>query len=118
MKNTKTYLLLHILFMFYSSAGIFSKLASCEAFLSIRFCLSYLCMISLLGMYAIGWQQIIKRIPLSTAFANKAATVIWGMIFGILFFDESVTPKKIIGLGLIVAGIIIFSFSDQNEAKK
>ena len=118
MKNGKTYLLLHILFALYSSAEIFSKLASGENFMSIRFCLLYCCMIAVLGIYAIGWQQVIKHIPLSTAFANKAVTVIWGTVLGSVFFHESVTPGKIAGIGLIVVGIIVFSLSDEEETSK
>ena len=118
MKNGKTYLLLHILFALYSSAEIFSKLASGENFMSIRFCLLYCCMIAVLGIYAIGWQQVIKHIPLSTAFANKAVTVIWGTVLGSVIFHESVTPGKIAGIGLIVAGIIVFSLSDEEETSK
>lgn len=118
MKNGKTYLLLHFLFALYSSGEIFSKLASGEAFLSVRFCLLYFCMIAVLGIYAIGWQQVIKHIPLSTAFANKAVTVIWGTVLGSVIFHESVTPGKIAGIGLIVAGIVVFSFSDKEETTK
>ena len=80
--------------MIYSMSGICSKLASGEAFLSFRFCFYYAIIILLLGFYAIGWQQIIKRLPLTTAFANKAVTVIWGIIWGAVFFHEKVTVGK------------------------
>ena len=48
----------------------------------------------ILGIYAICWQQIIKRIPLTLAYANKAVTVFWGMIRGMHFFSEIITVKK------------------------
>ena len=51
---------------------------------------------------AIGWQQVIKRIPLTTAFANKAVTVVWGLVWGALFFREAVTPGKLLGAALDV----------------
>lgn len=80
--------------MIYSMSGICSKLASGEKFLSPHFCLYYAIIILLLGFYAIGWQQIIKRLPLTTAFANKAVTVVWGIIWGAVFFRKSYDWKS------------------------
>lgn len=112
----KTLLLLHLLLMVYSVSNIFSKLAADESFLSLRFCLFYGGVIALLGLYAIGWQQIIKRLPLTTAFANKAVSVIWGIVWGLLFFQESLTAGKIVGALLIVAGVVLFAKADGEEA--
>jgi drug/metabolite transporter (DMT)-like permease len=108
----KTLFLLHIMLMIYSMSGICSKLASGEAFLSFRFCFYYAIIILLLGFYAIGWQQIIKRLPLTTAFANKAVTVIWGIIWGAVFFHEKVTVGKVIGAILVIVGVIIYANAD------
>jgi len=91
MKKIKTTLLLHGILMLYSMGGIFSKLAGAEPILSFKFCLYYGMIIGILGIYAIGWQQIIKRMPLTTAFANKAVTVVWDL-FGALFFSGSRSP--------------------------
>ena len=54
---------LHLMLMIYSMSGICSKMASQQHFLSFKFCLFYDIIIFLLGFYAIGWQQIIKRLP-------------------------------------------------------
>lgn len=104
---------LHLLLMVYSMSGIFSKLAAGQPFLSFRFCLYYGVIIALLGVYAIGWQQIIKRMPLTLAFANKAVTTVWGLVWGLLFFQEQVTAGKLAGIALIVAGIAVFSTADK-----
>ena len=109
----KTIIGLHGMLMVYSMSGICSKLASGEAFLSIRFCVYYAIIIGLLGFYAIGWQQVIKRIPLTTAFANKAVTVVWGIVWGRFFFGESITLGKIMGATLVIAGVILFAESDE-----
>lgn len=111
--KVKTLLLLHIMLMIYSMSGICSKLAAGEKFLSIKFCVYYGLIIFLLGFYAIGWQQIIKRLPLTTAFANKAVTVIWGIIWGLLFFSEPITVGKVIGAVLVVLGVVIFAYSEK-----
>lgn len=101
--------------MIYSMSGICSKLASGENFLSIKFCFYYGLIIFLLGFYAIGWQQIIKRLPLTTAFANKAVTIIWGIIWGLFFFSEPITFGKMAGAVLVVLGVVIFAYSEKES---
>ena len=96
-------------------SGICSKLASGEKFLSPHFCLYYAIIILLLGFYAIGWQQIIKRLPLTTAFANKAVTVVWGIIWGALIFGEKVTWNMIAGAAVIFAGIYLVTGEDGEK---
>ena len=108
--------LLHLLLFVYSMSGIFSKLASKESFFSVRFCLYYACISLLLGIYAIGWQQIIKRLPLTTAFANKAITVLWGLMWGVVIFHEKVTAGKLIGVALVIAGVALFALADKESA--
>ena len=112
--NLKNYILLHVLLMVYSISGILSKLAAKVVFMSIPFILLYLGIVFLLGIYAIFWQQIIKALPLTIAYANKAVSVIWGLVWEILFFHEKLTLGKLIGICLIVTGIILFCKSDEN----
>lgn len=66
-------------------------------------------------VYALGWQQVIKRMPLTTAFANKAVTIVWGIIWGIVFFHEAISIGKIIGAFLVIIGVVLFSYSDEKE---
>ena len=114
-KKLKVLAALHGLLAVYSTSGIFSKLAAGEPFLSFRFCLFYGGVIFLLGVYAIGWQQIIKRLPLTTAFANKAVTVVWGIVWGAAFFHETITVGKIVGALLVVAGVALFATTDAEK---
>lgn len=111
----KTLFLLHIMLMIYSMSGICSKMASKQEFLSAGFCFYYAMIIILLGFYAIGWQQIIKRLPLTMAFANKAVTIVWGIIWGVVFFDEAITAGKIIGAILVIIGVVIYAKSDGEK---
>lgn len=113
--KVKVLFLLHILLMIYSTSSICSKLASKEPFLSFKFCLLYAGVIALLGLYAIGWQQAIKKLPLTTAFANKAITVVWGIVWGAVFFHEPVTAGKVIGAGMVVLGVIMYAYADGEE---
>lgn len=109
----KVLLGLHIMLMIYSMSGICSKMASQQKFLSFKFCIYYAVIILLLGFYAIGWQQVIKRLPLTTAFANKAVTVVWGIIWGAVFFKESITIGKIAGAILVIIGVVIYARADE-----
>lgn len=111
--NVKVLFLLHMMLMIYSLSGIFSKKAAEVAFLSIPFIVYYGCIIGLLGFYAIGWQQIIKRLPLTTAFANKAVTIVWGIIWGAVFFHEPVTLWKVLGAFLVIVGVVLYSYADK-----
>ena len=108
---------LHMLLMVYSMSGICSKKAASVSFLSLEFCLFFGGVIFLLMIYALGWQQIIKRLPLTTAFANKAVTVVWGIVWGILFFHESLTITKVIGAIFVVSGVALYANSDEEVEK-
>ncbi len=101
--------------MVYSLSSVCSKLAAGESFLSLRFCLFYGGVILLLGVYAIFWQQLIGKLPLTLAYANKAVTVFWGMVWGVFFFREKIQLHQILGAGLIIAGVILFAFSEEKS---
>ena len=106
--DKRVFLALHLLLLFYSLSSVLSKLAAAEPFLSLRFCLYYGGMFLILVVYALGWQQILKRLPLTVAFANKAVTLVWSMIFGALLFKEQIHLNQLIGCALAVAGVILF----------
>lgn len=115
-KNTKTILALNILLMFFSLGGIFSKLASKQPFLSLKFILCYGALLFIMFVYAIGWQQVIKRLPLTMAYANRAVTIVWGIIWGLLFFNEKLNVGKIIGAVIVIAGVLLYvTESEEGE---
>ncbi|MBR2835379.1 MAG: transporter [Coriobacteriales bacterium] len=118
--SVKVLLALHLLLAFYSLSNVASKYAAQVEFLSPAFIALYGAVLFILAIYALGWQQIIKRMPLTTAYANKAVTIIWGIIFGLIFFGEGVTLPMLIGAVVIMAGIVLFAIEDgrmQEEAE-
>lgn len=117
-KRAVVLIALHVLLLFYSLSGIFSKNAAYQPFLSVSFVLLYGGMLAVLFIYAIGWQQIIKRLPLTVAFANKAVTVVWGIVWGVLFFGETVNAQMILGALLVIAGIVVYSIEDGRQSKE
>ena len=96
MKRSKlsTLFALHLMLMLYSMSEICSKKAAGESFLSVRFCLYYGTVILLLGV-----------------------TVVWGLVWGALFFHEAVTPGKLLGAALVIAGVILFERADGEAAE-
>ena len=116
--KVKTNLFLHLLLMVCSTAGILSKLAAGKEFLSLPFLFLYGAEILLLAFYAFGWQQFIKRMPLSVAYANKAVTVVWGCLWGVLFFHEHLSAGKVIGALLVLIGVALYGYADGKAAKK
>ena len=109
MEKKTVYILLNIILFIFSFCGVLSKLASRERMFSLRFCLFYLASLFIMGLYAVFWQQILKYVPLSTAYANRAVTVVWGSFWGVLFFGEHLTPGKIAGIIIIISGIILYA---------
>ena len=114
-KNTKTILALNVLLMFFSLGGIFSKLASKQPFLSLKFILCYGALLFIMFVYAIGWQQVIKRLPLTMAYANRAVTIVWGIIWGLLFFNEKLNVGKIIGAVIVIAGVLLYVTESEEK---
>ena len=114
-KRAIWFLLLHCLLLVYSFSDIVSKLASGKDFLSFEFIFLYGMVIFTLGIYAIFWQQILKKIPLITAYANKSVTIIWGMIFGALIFKEQISWNQILGAIVIIIGVYFVVLEDARE---
>lgn len=113
MKKIKPFLSLHILLLVYSLGAVCSKMAGKAEFLSTRFFFFYGLVLLNLFVYAIVWQQILKKLPLVTAFANKAVTVIWGMLWGMLIFKEKITIWNVLGAAIIMIGIFLVVNADE-----
>ena len=104
-RNLLFFFIMHLGFL-YSLYTIVAKIASKYEFLSFNFCFFYFVLIFILFVYAILWQQILKVIPLTFATANKSVTIVWGMLWSFLFFNEVITIKKIIG-AVIIAFVFV-----------
>ena len=118
MKKVLPYIALHVVILIYSFSGICSKTAASKDFLSFEWLLFYGLVLLILAFYAIVWQQILKKLPLNVAYANKAITVIWGMLLGCIVFGETVNVPRIIGGILILAGIILMSPAGKSKDRE
>ena len=102
-----TIIALQIIVMIYTLSGVMAKFAAAYDFLSFRFILFYGLEILLLGIYAIFWQQNLKRFPVNVAYAHSAVYNIWSLIWAVLIFSETINRGNIIGTFLIIAGILL-----------
>ena len=50
-----------------------------------------------------------KKLPLSMSPAFESFSYIFVTVFGVTVFHERVTKKKLLALGLIIAGILVFT---------
>ena len=96
-------------FFIYTSSGVFSKLASQREFLSLGYIAFLGCTVGVLGIYAILWQQIIKRMDVSQAYMFKGTGVIFGLMLAHFVFGEAITPTNIVGAVIIICGITLYA---------
>ena len=95
--------------LLYACTGICTKMAAREAFLSPLYLLWFIAAVGVIALYAILWQQVLKRIELSTAYLFKGKTLIFTMLFAALLFGEAITIPNIIGSVIIIAGITLLA---------
>ncbi len=105
-------LLLHVSLLFSSLSGVCSKKAALADFMSLPFFFWYGLVLVIMFGYAVLWQQILKRMPLTVAYANKPVGLIWGMIWGTLLFQERITWNMLLGAGIIFVGIFLVVTAD------
>lgn len=114
----RLWLCLHLLIFFFSLSSLFVKLAAKQSFFSLKWGLFYGLALLVLSCYAVLWQQIIKRMPLSTAYANKAAAILWGQLWGLLIFKEAMTAGRAAGAALIMFGIWLYTRWEAEDEKR
>ncbi len=108
LSDIKEYLLLYICFLVYSFSTICAKLAARQDFLFKVF-VFLLMEIFFLGIYAVMWQQVLKKFSLVTAMANKGIVVVFNLIWSVLLFKEVATIYNILGAIVILGGIWVVS---------
>ncbi len=111
--SAKDYVLLHLLLLFYSLGGVCSKMAGRSAVLSFRFILLFGGLLAITVVFAVGWQQLIKRMPLTTAYSNKAVGLLWSTLWGTLLFQERLTLRMGIGAVVVLCGVLVVVRADE-----
>ena len=95
--------------LLYACVTLFTKYASQQEFGSVEYCIGLIGAIGVMGAYAVCWQQILKRVELSTAYMFKGTSLIFIMLFAFALFGEQITIMNIVGAAVIVLGIVLFA---------
>lgn len=106
-------LILQAVVMVYTFAGIIGKFAAGQE--ALEFLLLYAVEIGVLGVYAILWQQMIRRFELSVAYANRSVALAWSLLWAVLIFGEELTVKKLAGAAFVIAGTVIINGGGGKE---
>lgn len=104
---------LHLNILLFSFTTVFSKAASIQlneqGLRSLWLYIFAFLMLLNCGIYALAWQQVIKRFELSVAYANKSVYLIWGQLWAVAIFGEHLSFMNIVGLVLVFAGVVVVS---------
>ena len=100
-------LMLHLLLLVYSFNGLFLKIAAQQPWLSVAFCMWFCLSLGTLGFMALGWQQVLKRLSLFTAYANRPVVFIWSILWAFLFLNEcrNWSWVTVLGVCFILGGV-------------
>lgn len=108
----KLILLLQLAILLFAGCTLLMKVAAQYETFSWNWILLFGTGLVILASYALIWQQFLKRLPLVTVYANRAAVMFWSMIFGYLFFHEAIRWNMIVGVAVIFLGIYLVVTSD------
>lgn len=95
--------------LIYACTSIFTKIASRQEMLSWPYLFWIAGAIGVMGLYALLWQQVIARMPLSTAYMFKGTSLIFVLLISALLFGETITKNNLIGSAIIIVGIVLYA---------
>ncbi len=95
--------------LLYACVTLFTKYAAQQEFLSFAYCIGLAAAIGVMGLYAICWQQVLKRVELSTAYMFKGTSLIFVMLLAFAVFGEVITTMNILGACVIIVGIALYA---------
>ena len=107
MEKIQQYTKLYLTLLLYSVYSVLNKFASGYRIGTVKFFLLYGAGLIVLVVYAYLWQKVLSCFELSVAYANKPITILLNMIWGILFFHETISWNMVIGAIIIFVGVLI-----------
>ena len=112
----KAFFLIQSLVFLYSLVSMLSKIASnvmqSYGFWSFAFIGLFGGMVLCLGVYAILWQQVLKKVDLISAYVHKSTTLLWSLLWSATMFRESIAWNNIVGVIVVIIGIILVTHDD------
>lgn len=117
-KSIPHYITLILAIAFYSCVGICTRYAAEYPFLSMPYIAMVAGAVAILGIYAIAWQQIIRLMPISTAYMFRGLGIVFTLIMCHYIFNEAISTQNIVGSAIIIGGITLYSAMDAQEKKE
>ena len=112
----KMILLIQSMVLLYSLVSMLSKIASGVlqeyGLISLPFIGLFSVMVGGLGIYAILWQQVLKKVDLITAYVHKSTTLLWSLLWAAVMFRESIQWNNIVGVAVVVLGVMLVTSHD------
>ncbi|MGL5260211.1 MAG: EamA family transporter [Lachnospiraceae bacterium] len=115
-KKLKNIIVLQAVIVIYTISSVMAKIAS-SSDSTQGFILFFAFDILFLGIYAILWQQMIKRFELSIAYTNRAVALLWSAVWAVIIFKESITTKQIIGVLFVIIGTVIVNTKKEEKER-
>ena len=103
-----------VIYCLFSFSSVFLNLASMQSSIINKgffYCVS----IGVLGIFSILWQKLLSKLNLNKAYFFKGTTIIWGLIYGIIIFNEKVTINMLIGALICLFGVLIILGDKSHE---
>ena len=103
----KNVILLQAIIVIYTVSSVMAKLVSTSKGEPVKALMFFGLEFMFLAIYALFWQQMLKRFELSVAYANRSMAILWSMIWAVVLFHEKITLRNILGVMLVFVGTMI-----------
>lgn len=113
----KNIILLQAIIVIYTVSSVMAKLASASTAKPLRMLVFLGLEFVILAIYAVLWQQMIKRFDLSVAYANRSMAILWSMIWAVIFFHDEITLRNVLGVLIVLVGTVIVNLDAREEAQ-
>lgn len=113
MNKTVQYISLVLVYLFYAGISVIMKYTGLQQPLTIEWCVGFVLLVATLGVYAIAWQQILKRIELGVAYMFKGLSLFFIMVLLAICYGEPITPIKLVATGIIMVGVTLYAKSNE-----
>lgn len=109
--NIRMLLCVFGVYFLYSFSSVMVKLAS-QYSLSAKFLLFLFGVIGIMGIYALIYQQLVKKMNLSDIYSAKGIVVIYNLVWAAGIFEEKISIGNLVGAIVILIGIYLVSRND------
>lgn len=99
--------------LLYALVSLLAAMVARLPMFSLMFLLGVGGVFLLFGLYAIVWQQLLKRLPLSLAYMFKGTSLLFVLLLSALFLGDAITWQNLVGAVLIIVGIVLFARADE-----